>query len=114
MKDKIGQVFEGVISGVTEWGIYVEIIENQCEGMIALRELQDDFFEYDEENYSIRGRHSGKVYMLGDKINVEIVKADLQRGSSITALPDRLLSAQEAWRGLPPREHFCITASVPR
>jgi ribonuclease R len=79
MKDKIGQVFEGVISGVTEWGIYVEIIENQCEGMIALRELQDDFFEYDEENYSIRGRHSGKVYMLGDKINVEIVKADLQK-----------------------------------
>ena len=47
--------------------------------MIALRELQDDFFEYDEENYSIRGRHSGKVYMLGDKINVEIVKADLQK-----------------------------------
>jgi ribonuclease R len=79
MKDRIGQVFEGVISGVTEWGIYVEIIENQCEGMIALRELQDDFFEYDEENYSIRGRHSGKVYMLGDKINVEIVKADLQK-----------------------------------
>jgi ribonuclease R len=79
MKDKIGQVFEGVISGVTEWGIYVEIIENQCEGMIALRELQDDFFEYDEENYSIRGRHSGKVYMLGDEINVEIVKADLQK-----------------------------------
>jgi ribonuclease R len=79
MKDKIGQVFEGVISGVTEWGIYVEIIENQCEGMIALRELQDDFFEYDEENYSIRGRHSGKVYMLGDEIKVEIVKADLQK-----------------------------------
>ena len=79
MKDKIGQVFDGVISGVTEWGIYVEIIENQCEGMIALRELQDDFFEYDEENYSIRGRHSGKVYMLGDEIKVEIVKADLQK-----------------------------------
>jgi ribonuclease R len=47
--------------------------------MIALRELQDDFFEYDEENYSIRGRHSGKVYMLGDEIKVEIVKADLQK-----------------------------------
>lgn len=79
MSDKIGRVFEGVISGVTEWGIYVEIIENQCEGMIALRELQDDYFEYDEENYCIRGRHSGRVYMLGDKINVEVVKADLQK-----------------------------------
>ena len=79
MSDKIGKVFEGVISGVTEWGIYVEIIENQCEGMIAIRELQDDYFEYDEENYSIRGRHSGKVYMLGDKISVEVARADLQK-----------------------------------
>jgi ribonuclease R len=64
---------------VTEWGIYVEIIENQCEGMIAIRELQDDFFEYDEENYCIRGRRSGKVFMLGDKIRVEVAKADLQK-----------------------------------
>ncbi len=79
MSDKIGKVFEGVISGVTEWGIYVEIIENQCEGMIAIRELQDDFFEYDEENYSIRGRQTGKVYMLGDKISVEVARADLQK-----------------------------------
>ncbi len=79
MSDKIGKVFEGVISGVTEWGIYVEIIENQCEGMIAIRELQDDYFEYDEENYCIRGRQSGKVYMLGDKISVEVAKADLKK-----------------------------------
>lgn len=79
MSDKIGKVFDGIISGVTEWGIYVEIIENQCEGMIAIRELQDDYFEYDEENYCIRGRHSGKVYMLGDKISVEVAKADLQK-----------------------------------
>ena len=79
MSDKIGKKFEGVISGVTEWGIYVEIIENQCEGMIAIRELQDDYFEYDEENYCIRGRHTGKVYMLGDKIGVEVAKADLQK-----------------------------------
>jgi ribonuclease R len=79
MSDKIGKVFDGVISGVTEWGIYVEIIENQCEGMVAIRELQDDYFEYDEENYCIRGRHSGKVYMLGDKVSVEVARADLQK-----------------------------------
>ncbi len=79
MSDKTGIVFEGVISGVAEWGIYVEIIENQCEGMVAIRELQEDFFEYDEENYCIRGRRTGKVYMLGDKVNVEVVKADLQK-----------------------------------
>ncbi len=79
MSDKTGQVFEGVISGVTEWGIYVEIIENQCEGMIHIRELDDDYYEYDEENYCIKGRSNGKVYTLGDRINIIVVKADLQK-----------------------------------
>jgi len=79
MSDKTGKEFEGVISGVTEWGIYVEIIENQCEGMIHIRELSDDFFEYDEENYCIKGRSTGKVYTLGDRVNIIVVKADLQK-----------------------------------
>jgi ribonuclease R len=79
MSDKIGKVFEGVISGVTEWGIYVEIIENQCEGMVSVRELADDFYEYDEENYCLRGRSSGKVYMLGERVKVEVTRADLQK-----------------------------------
>ncbi len=79
MSDKMGVPFDGVISGVTEWGIYVEIIENQCEGMVALRDLEDDFYEYDEENYRIIGRSNGKVYTLGDKIKIEVVKADLQK-----------------------------------
>lgn len=79
MSDKTGQVFEGVISGVTEWGIYVEIIENQCEGMIHIRELDDDFYEYDDESYCIKGRSTGKVFTLGDRINIVVVKADLQK-----------------------------------
>jgi ribonuclease R len=79
MSDKTGKEFEGVISGVTEWGIYVEIIENQCEGMIHIRELVDDFYEYDEDNYCIKGRSTGKVYTLGDRVNIEVVKADLQK-----------------------------------
>lgn len=79
MADKTGNVYEGVISGVTEWGIYVEIIENQCEGMIHIRDLDDDYYEYDESNYCIRGRHTGKEYMLGDRVKVEVVKADLQK-----------------------------------
>jgi ribonuclease R len=79
MSDKTGKEFEGVISGVTEWGIYVEIIENQCEGMIHIRELADDFYEYDEENYCIKGRSTGKIYTLGDRVNIEVVKADLQK-----------------------------------
>ena len=79
MSDKIGKQFEGVISGVTEWGIYVEIIENQCEGMIHIRELTGDFYEYDEKNYCIKGRTTGKIYTLGDRVKVEVVKADLQK-----------------------------------
>ena len=79
MSDRMGLVFDGVISGVTEWGIYVEIIENQCEGMIHIRELGDDFYEYDIENYCIRGRSTGKEYTLGDRVRVEVVKADLQK-----------------------------------
>lgn len=77
MSDKTGKEFDGVISGVTEWGIYVEIIENHCEGMIHIRELADDFYEYDEDNYCIKGRSTGKVYTLGDKVTIEVVKADL-------------------------------------
>jgi ribonuclease R len=79
MSDKTGKEFDGIISGVTEWGIYVEIIENQCEGMVNIRELGDDFYEYDEECYCIRGRSNGKVYTLGDKVRIEVVKADLQK-----------------------------------
>jgi ribonuclease R len=79
MSERMGQVFEGVISGVTEWGIYVEIIENQCEGMVSVRDLADDYYEYDEENYCLRGRTTGKLYTLGDRVKVEVVKADLQK-----------------------------------
>jgi ribonuclease R len=79
MSDRTGQVFEGGISGVTEWGIYVEIMENQCEGMVSVRDLADDFYEYDEENYCLRGRSTGKLYTLGDRVKVEVVKADLQK-----------------------------------
>jgi ribonuclease R len=78
MSDKTGQ-YEGIISGVTEWGIYVEIIENQCEGMVNVRDLDDDYYEYNEDNYCLRGRSEGKVYMLGDKITIEVVNADLKK-----------------------------------
>jgi ribonuclease R len=79
MSDKMGQAFDGVISGVTEWGIYVEIIENQCEGMVSVRDLSDDYYEYDEENYCIRGKSTGKLYTLGDRVKIEVVRADLQK-----------------------------------
>ena len=77
MSDRIGQVYDGVISGVTDWGIYVELNENKCEGMIPIRCLSDDYYEFDEKNYCIVGRHTGKRYQLGDELTVKIAKTDL-------------------------------------
>ncbi|HVA97646.1 MAG TPA: ribonuclease R [Bacteroidia bacterium] len=77
LEDKIGQKFDGIISGVTEWGMFIEIIENKCEGMIRLRDLKDDFYFFDEENYCIKGRRSGKKYSLGDKLKIVVKRADL-------------------------------------
>jgi ribonuclease R len=79
MKDKVGQQFEGVVSGVTEWGIFAEIIENKCEGMIPIRGLAGDFYEYDEDNYCIRGRRTGKKYQVGDPILIEVVRVNMAR-----------------------------------
>jgi ribonuclease R len=79
MQDKIGVAFDGIISGVSEFGIFVEIIENKCEGLVSTRELVDDHYEYDEDNYWLIGRHTGKVYQLGDKIKVEVLRANLAK-----------------------------------
>jgi ribonuclease R len=73
------KVYEGLISGVTEWGIYIEIIETKCEGMIRMSDMTDDFYEYDEKKYRIVGRKTKKVYTLGDKIMVRVKKTDIDR-----------------------------------
>lgn len=79
LADKVGQQFEGIISGVADWGIFVEINENKCEGLIPIRELDDDFYELDEGNYCITGRLTKKIYQLGDPLKVEIFRVDLPR-----------------------------------
>ena len=79
LADKIGVLYDGIISGVTDWGIYVEINENKCEGMIAMRELDDDFYELDEENYYIVGRRKGRKFQLGDPIRVKISGVNLEK-----------------------------------
>ncbi len=71
--------YEGLISGVTEWGIYVEIIETKCEGMIRMSDMSDDFYEFDEKNYRIIGRKTKKIFRLGDKISVRVKKTDIDR-----------------------------------
>lgn len=77
MKDHQDQDFLGVISGVTEWGIYVEIISNKCEGMIRLQDMQDDRYEFDREEYAVVGQRTKKVYQLGDEVYVKVKNADL-------------------------------------
>ena len=79
MADKKGQVFDGVISGVTEWGLYVEITSNKCEGMVPLRDMDDDFYTYDEKNYCIIGRQSRKKYQLGDEVQIMVQRANLEK-----------------------------------
>ncbi|MDR0395109.1 MAG: ribonuclease R [Tannerella sp.] len=79
MSDKIGRVYDGVISGVTEWGLYVELNENKCEGLVPMRDLDDDFYEIDEKNFCLIGKRHKHIYRLGDAIAVKIAHANLQR-----------------------------------
>src|SRR6056297_1572149 len=79
LKDKIGEDFEGIISGVTEWGFYVELNDSKCEGLVHIRELDDDYYFFDEDNYSIIGKRNKKVYQLGDAVTIKIMRADLEK-----------------------------------
>ena len=79
MADRIGQEFNGSISGVTEFGLYVELDDNKCEGMIPLRELMGDYYEFDERNYCLVGRRTHKRYNLGDKLRIRVERANLDR-----------------------------------
>lgn len=79
LKDNVGQKFRGIISGLTEWGMYVEIVENKCEGMIRLRDINDDFYVLDEKNYCIIGQRKKKKYQLGDEVTILVRKVDLSK-----------------------------------
>jgi ribonuclease R len=79
LSEQVGETFVGIISGVTEWGIYVEIVENKCEGMIRLRDINDDFYVLDPENYSIVGQRFKRKYQLGDEVNIKVKKVELTK-----------------------------------
>ena len=79
MSERLGQTYDGVISGVTEWGLYVELNENKCEGMIPMRDLDDDYYEFDEKNYCLRGRRKNKTFSLGDAITIKVARANLEK-----------------------------------
>ncbi|MDE5982685.1 MAG: RNB domain-containing ribonuclease, partial [Duncaniella sp.] len=79
MADHLGEVFPGMISGVTEWGLYVELDENKCEGLVPMRDLADDFYDFNPESFSLIGRRHNNRYRLGDKIRVQVARADLAK-----------------------------------
>jgi len=79
LQDQIGVEYTGIVSGVTEWGMYVEIEENKCEGMVRLRDITDDFYTLDEKNYAIIGQRKKKKYQLGDEVQIKVKKVDLEK-----------------------------------
>ena len=79
MQDHKNEVFDGVITGTTEWGIYVEISSNKCEGMVRIRDIKSDFYVFDDKQHAIIGQTSKKMYQLGDEVKIQVKKADLER-----------------------------------
>lgn len=79
MGDHMGEIYDGVISGVTEWGLYVELNDNMCEGLVPVRDLADDYYDFDEKNYSLVGRRRGVRYRLGDEVRVRVARASLEK-----------------------------------
>jgi len=79
MSERVGRVYAGVITGVTEWGMYVEMLENKCEGMVRLRDMRDDFYFFDEKNFCVIGKSRKRKYRLGDAVDVLVHKVDMQR-----------------------------------
>lgn len=79
MSERVGRIYRGVITGVTEWGMFVEMMDNKCEGMIRLRDMKDDFYYFDDKNFCVIGRRRKKKYRLGDEVDVLVHKVDMQR-----------------------------------
>ena len=79
MADHLGEEYDGMISGVTEWGLYVELNDNKCEGLVPMRDLADDYYSFDEKNYCLRGRRHGNVYRLGDMVRIRVANANIDK-----------------------------------
>lgn len=88
LADRLGEMYDGVISGVTEWGLYVELDENKCEGLVPVRDLADDYYDFDERNYCLVGRRNKTRYTLGDRVRVQVARANVERKMVDFALID--------------------------
>lgn len=91
MSDKLGQVFDGTISGVTNFGFFVELKANGCEGLVAMRDLQDDYYFYDEENFSLKGRRYGSEFRLGDQVHIKVLRTNLEKKQLDFLLVDKIV-----------------------
>ena len=89
MGERLGMEFDGVISGVTEWGLYVELNENKCEGMVPMRDLGDDYYDFDEKNYCLTGRRHHKKFSLGDPVTIKVARANLEKKQLDFALVEK-------------------------
>lgn len=104
LNDHIGEVYDGVISGVTEWGFYVELDENKCEGLVSIRDLTGDYYDFDEKNYCLIGRRNNIIYRLGDKVKIKVAIANFERKQLDFTLVDsriQLRNEDEAGYTLP-------------
>jgi len=79
LADRLGEIYDGIISGVTEWGLYVELNENKCEGLVPIRDLADDYYDFDERNYCLIGRRTHTRYCLGDCVRVQVARANIEK-----------------------------------
>jgi ribonuclease R len=79
MESMIGESFDGIVSGVTEWGIFVEITQTKCEGMVRLSDLDDDYYTFEPDQFRVIGQNTGKIYTLGDDVHVKVMKTDINR-----------------------------------
>jgi ribonuclease R len=88
MADKVGESYDAHISGIQSYGIYCEIDENHCEGMVPMRDLDDDYYEFDEKNYCLVGRRHHHKYQLGDSIRIKVARANIEKRQLDFSLAD--------------------------
>ena len=79
MADKVGEEFDGQVSGLSEWGVFVELENSIVEGMILMRDIEGDFYQFDEERYEVYGHSTGRTFTIGDKVRIRVKSADLRR-----------------------------------
>jgi len=79
LKPNIGKCYDGIVSGVTRWGLYVELKENSCEGLVKIKNLKGDFFVFDEENFALKGLETKAEYQLGQNVKIRVQSADLEK-----------------------------------